>query len=62
MNKLPPGRAEEGQDESEKRGKWREKKKKLCKVLNVKTISFDAMSIGWEAEGSEDGREGRDSG
>lgn len=34
------------------------KKKKLCKVLNVKTISFAAMSIGWEAEGSEDGREG----
>lgn len=60
MNKLSPGRAEEGQDEREKRGKWKEsKEKKLCKVLNVKTISFDVMNIGWEAEGSEDGREGR---
>lgn len=58
MNNLPPGRAEKGRDESEKRGKW-DGKKKLCKVLNVKTISFDVMSIGWEAEGSEDGREGR---
>lgn len=39
----------------------REKKseKKLCKVLNVKTIIFDVVSIGWEAEGSEEGREGR---
>lgn len=59
MNKLSPGRAEEGQDEREKRGKWKESREKLCKVLNVKTISFDVMNIGWEAEGSEDGREGR---
>lgn len=36
-----------------------ERKEKVVQVLNVKTISFDAMSIGWEAKGSEDGREGR---
>jgi len=41
------------------RGEGGKKKKKVCKVLNVETISFDVMSIGWEAEGSEDGREGR---
>lgn len=45
MNKLPSERAEDSQDE---RKKWEmgKKKKKLCKVLNVKTISFDVMSIG----------------
>lgn len=60
MDKLSPGRGEDSQNERGKRGKWKEsKEKKLCKVLNVKTISFDVMNIGWEAEGSEDGREGR---
>ena len=31
MNKLPPGRAEEGQDESEKRGSGEKKKKEVVK-------------------------------
>lgn len=58
MNKLPPERAEDSQDER-KQWEMEREKKKLCKVLNVKTISFDVMSIGWEAGGSEGGREGR---